>query len=85
MLRIASWFLLFTGVTLFVLTAFFAKDGYNLYAEVFQGGVTYQGETRTKHYFDFLLWVIFSLSVVLGAGATTVLYQARKTQSASKK
>lgn len=52
---------------------FFAKPLYALYADLFQAGQMYQGETRTLMYNRFLLIVIAPCSFLLGSALTWVL------------
>lgn len=52
---------------------FFAKPLYALYADLFQSGQMYQGETRAFMYNRFLLTVIAPCSFFLGSALTWVL------------
>jgi hypothetical protein len=52
---------------------FFAKPLYVLYADLFQSGQMYQGETRAFIYNRFLLTVIAPYSLLLGSALTWVL------------
>lgn len=49
---------------------FFAKPLYALYADLFQSGQMYQGETRALIYNRFLLIVIAPCSFILGSALT---------------
>lgn len=62
--------LVFTVILFFAFVVSFAKSGYPLYADVFQSGILYQGETRAKHYAEYLSFVIFPVSLLSGFGVT---------------
>ncbi len=76
----AQQVLLFTAANLVLSIAiftlnllFFAKPLYAIYADLFQSGQMYQGETRTLMYNRFLLIVIAPCSFLLGSALTWVL------------
>lgn len=56
---------------------FFAKPLYALYADLFQSGQMYQGETRALMFSRFLLIVIAPGSLLLGGALTWVLIKFR--------
>lgn len=67
MIRKIAWFTFFSVLTFSLLLAFVAKDAYIVYANWFQYGITYEGETKAKLFFRFLLTVVAPMSLALGA------------------
>lgn len=62
------------SITIFISSLlFFSKPLYALYADLFQSGQMYQGETRAFMYNRFLLTVIAPCSIFLGSAVTWVL------------
>lgn len=69
---------LILGVAAFCLSLLFiSKPLYAIYADLFQSGQMYQGETRALMYNRFLLTVIAPVSLLLGGGLTWVLIKLR--------
>lgn len=62
------------SITVFIFSLlFFSKPLYALYADIFQSGQMYQGETRAFMYNRFLLTVIAPCSFFLGSAMTWLL------------
>lgn len=53
MIRNIAWFAFFSVLTFSLLLVFVAKDAYIVYADWFQDGIIYEGETKVK-FFSFL-------------------------------
>jgi hypothetical protein len=80
MIRNAVWFAFFSALTFSLLLIFAAKDAYVIYANWFQGGIAYEGETRAKFFFRFLITVVTPISLMLGALGAWIVDQLRKLQ-----
>lgn len=69
---------LILGIAAFCLSLLFiSKPLYAIYADLFQSGQMYQGETRALMYNRFLLTVIAPVSILLGGGLAWVLIKLR--------
>ncbi len=66
-------FFLFSIIFFFILLISCAKIGYPVYANIFQNGVLYEGEALAEHYSEYLLCVVFPLSMILSAGLTVLI------------
>lgn len=76
MIKFVQTFLFFI-IFFFILVVFFAKQFYPLYADIFQNGMLYEGETRAKHYIKYLLYIILPTSIALGLGFSKLFVRNR--------
>ncbi|MNZ51950.1 hypothetical protein D3C78_697820 [compost metagenome] len=74
-----------TSTILFLLAIFFlAKPTYAIYAELFQSGQSYQGETRTALYNHLITTIIAPTSLTLGTMLTIITSKYLKNRSNTK-
>lgn len=72
-------FILFILFYFFLLTPYI-KFGYPIYAEIFQEGKLYEGETRFKYFSEYLLYIIFPVSILLSVGSVILIQYLSKTR-----
>jgi len=70
-------FILFMLFYFFFLTPYI-KFGYPIYAEIFQEGMLYEGETRFKYFLEYLLYIIFPVSMLLSIGSVVLIQYLSK-------
>jgi hypothetical protein len=56
----------------FLLTPYI-RFGYPVYAEIFQKGILYEGETRFKYFSEYLLYIIFPVNMLLSIGSVVLV------------
>lgn len=87
-LKITTTSLALSAIIFLSALFFFAKPMYSLYAEIFQAGQPYQGETHALMYSRFLINIVTPTSLLLGALLTAAANKhlnKRPTKKSDKK